>query len=57
VLARRERLDWLARAGKPLMGGILIAMGVSILSGLDKTIETVLTQAMPDWLVTLTTEY
>lgn len=57
VLARRERLDWLARVGKPLMGGILIAMGVSILSGLDKTIETALTEAMPDWLVTLTTQY
>ncbi|MFY9991034.1 MAG: cytochrome c biogenesis CcdA family protein [Rhodoplanes sp.] len=57
VLARREWLDWLSRVGKPLMGAILIAIGVSILSGLDKTIETVLTQAMPDWLVALTTQY
>ena len=57
VLARREWLDWLSRVGKPLMGAILIAIGVSILSGLDKTMETVLTQAMPDWLVALTTQY
>jgi cytochrome c-type biogenesis protein len=57
VLARRERLDWLARVGKPLMGAVLIAVGVMILSGLDKTIETVLTEAMPDWLITLTTQY
>jgi cytochrome c-type biogenesis protein len=39
------------------MGGILIVVGALALSGLDKTIETVLTEAMPDWLVTLTTQY
>ncbi|MGA8158611.1 MAG: cytochrome c biogenesis CcdA family protein [Rhodoplanes sp.] len=57
VLTRRDRLDWLSRVGKPLMGVVLIVVGVFALSGLDRTIETVLTEAMPDWLVTLTTQY
>jgi cytochrome c-type biogenesis protein len=57
VLARRDQLDWLSRVGKPLMGVVLIVVGVFALSGFDRTIETVLTEAMPDWLVTLTTQY
>lgn len=55
IFARRERLAVASRIGKPLMGAALVIVGVSVLSGLDKAIETALTGAMPDWLVALTT--
>ncbi|MEZ5786787.1 MAG: cytochrome c biogenesis CcdA family protein [Xanthobacteraceae bacterium] len=55
IFARRERLAFISRIGKPLMGGALIVVGASVLSGLDKAIETALTAAMPGWLVALTT--
>lgn len=57
VLARRDRLGRLSSIAKPAMGVALIAVGVLVLTGLDKAIETVLTDAMPDWLLTLTTRY
>ena len=57
LLARRGGLEWLSRVGKPLMGAVLIAMGALALSGLDRTIETALTEAMPNWLIALTTRY
>jgi cytochrome c biogenesis protein CcdA len=55
IMARR---DWMARAsriGKPLMGTAFLCIGLFVLTGLDKVVETTLTRAMPDWLVTLTT--
>lgn len=57
VLARRERLATVARIGKPLMGAALLLVGIAVLTGLDKTVETALTNAMPDWLVELMTRY
>lgn len=55
ILARRDRLARVSRIGKPLMGATFVALGVFVLTGLDKTVETSLTRAMPDWLVTVTT--
>jgi cytochrome c-type biogenesis protein len=55
LLARRGVLMQVSRRGKPLMGGALITVGLFVLSGLDKTTEAILTNAMPDWLVALTT--
>lgn len=55
IFARR---DWLARVshiGKPLMGAAFVGIGAFVLTGLDKIVETALTRAMPDWLVTVTT--
>jgi len=55
IMARR---DWMARAsriGKPLMGAAFVCIGLSVLTGFDKVVETSLTRAMPDWLVTVTT--
>jgi cytochrome c-type biogenesis protein len=55
IIARR---DWMARAsriGKPLMGAAFVCIGLFVLTGLDKVVETSLTRAMPDWLVTVTT--
>src|SRR5262249_5614489 len=55
VLARRDRLAQLSRLGKPIMGAVLAGVGVSVLVGLDKIIETSLTRVMPDWLIGVTT--
>ncbi len=55
AMARRDRLMRLSRAAKPLLGATLIVIGALVLSGLDKGIETVLTETMPNWLLNLTT--
>jgi len=41
--------------GKMLLGGLLIAIGVLVASGLDKRLETLLVDASPAWLTRLTT--
>jgi cytochrome c biogenesis protein CcdA len=60
----REALDrWRGRllaagsGGKALMGAVLFATGVLILSGFDKRLETILVEASPAWLTALTTRF
>lgn len=55
ILVRRDWLAHASRMGKPLMGVIFLSLGIFVLTGLDKIVETSLTRAMPDWLVTVTT--
>ena len=55
ILARRGWMSEVSRVGKPLMGAALVGIGLFIVTGLDKTVETALTNAMPDWLVSVTT--
>lgn len=43
--------------GKLVFAAIFLAMGVMILTGFDKRIEAALVNAMPDWLVEITTRY
>lgn len=43
--------------GKAMLGAILIAIGLAILTGFDRTLEAVLTDLSPDWLVRLTTRF
>lgn len=57
IALRRERLARFAAAAKPAMGAILLIVGISVLSGFDKRIEAILTEAMPDWLIALTTRF
>ncbi len=58
ALARwRERLLAAGSGGKVLMGVVLVATGVLILTGLDKRIETILVEASPAWLTELTTRF
>lgn len=57
MAGQRDRLARLARAAKPVMGALLLAMGILIASGLDKKIEAGLIAAMPSWLVALTTRF
>jgi len=55
IVARRDLLARTSRVAKPLIGAILVSVGVLVLTGFDKVIEASLTRAMPDWLVTVTT--
>jgi len=58
ALARwRERLLAAGSGGKALMGVMLLATGVLILTGFDKRIEAVLVEASPAWLTELTTRF
>jgi len=56
VLAAREAsLARVAAFGRPVMGVLLLLVGVLTFSGTDKAIEAWLVAQMPDWLVDLTT--
>jgi cytochrome c-type biogenesis protein len=61
LLSREALLRWRGRlmgagsGGKMLLGGLLIAIGVLVASGLDKRLETLLVDASPAWLTRLTT--
>ena len=54
---RRATLARLAELAKPVLGVVLLLVGFLILSGLDKVVETRLTDTMPPWLVNLTTRF
>jgi cytochrome c biogenesis protein CcdA len=53
----RDRLLAAGRGGKALMGALLLSLGVVILGGLDKRLETALVEASPEWLTELTTRF
>ena len=58
VLARwRGRLLSAGSGGKAFMGIVLVAIGALVLTGLDKSIETVLVAASPQWLTDITTRF
>jgi cytochrome c biogenesis protein CcdA len=51
----RGRLLATGKWGKRLLGGVLLGLGVMILTGTDKRFEAWTLEAMPAWLVRLTT--
>jgi cytochrome c-type biogenesis protein len=61
VLSREAVVRWrhrLASAGhgiKAALGAVFVATGVLVLTGLDKSVETALVEASPQWLTDLTT--
>jgi cytochrome c biogenesis protein CcdA len=58
ALARwRGRMLAAGSNGKAIMGAILVATGIMILTGLDKRLETLLVDASPAWLTELTTRF
>jgi sulfite exporter TauE/SafE len=63
LLSRELLLKWrgkmLSASGvlKTTMGIILVLVGVSILAGIDKSVEAKLVELSPDWLTELTTRY
>jgi cytochrome c biogenesis protein CcdA len=46
-----------AKRGKIILGAILFTTGFAVLTGWDKRIEGAFVQAMPEWLVDLTTKF
>jgi len=57
LMRRRDRLLSAGKSGKYLLGGLLLCVGVLIVSGLDKKLEAVLVEASPAWLTQLTTRF
>jgi cytochrome c biogenesis protein CcdA len=63
TLSRQTLLNWRGRlmaagsAGKIVLGAILLLIGLSILTGIDKHIEAALVDASPAWLTDLTTRF
>lgn len=58
VLMRwRDRMIDLGKGAKAALGFVLVLVGVAILTGFDKTLETTLVAAMPDWLSAITTRF
>jgi len=61
--SREAMLRWRAtllsagRRGKLIMGALLAATGLLIITGADKAIETALVAASPEWLTELTTRF
>ena len=53
----RGRLMETGRAGKALLGVLLVTIGLLVATNLDKRLETVLVDASPAWLTELTTRF
>jgi len=56
-LRNRARMAAWAVAGRKVMGAGLLVVGVLVLSGLDKALERILLELMPQWLLHLTTRF
>jgi len=54
VMKRRENLMQLASYGKKILGIIFLLLGVLVISGWDKLLESKLLDLAPDWLVLFT---
>lgn len=57
LAARKAGLARASRLGKPLLGGIMVLVGMLVAFGFDKLIEARLIALMPDWLTELTTRF
>ena len=57
TLRIRGQLMEFGSFGKYVLGILMIIVGVSILTGVDKGLEAALVQWSPDWLTELTTRY
>jgi cytochrome c biogenesis protein CcdA len=57
LMRTRSRLLSAGKLGKALLGTAFIAIGAAILSGLDKSLETMLVDLSPQWLTQLTTSF
>lgn len=57
LLRWRGRMMGLGQGLKAVLGLILAATGLAILTGLDKALETALVEASPAWLTALTTRF
>lgn len=53
----RGRMLQAGRMGKSILGGLILLVGIAIVTGLDKTFEAWVVRISPDWLNELTTRY
>jgi cytochrome c-type biogenesis protein len=53
----RTRLMETGRGAKIALGFLLLVIGVAVLTGIDKSVETALVDASPEWLTALTTRF
>lgn len=57
AVMNKSRLLLAGKTGKLVLGGLLIAVGIMIISGLDKAFEVWMLNHSPDWLIRLTTSF
>lgn len=57
MMKMRGRLMQAGKTGKTILGAIMIALSLLILTGIDKPLETWLVDHSPAWLTQLTTKY
>ena len=57
LMGVRNRLLAAGKSAKAALGGLLIAVALMILTGLDKRLETALVDLSPAWLTELTTRF
>ncbi|HQS38467.1 MAG: cytochrome C biogenesis protein [Methylotenera sp. 24-45-7] len=53
----RGKLFAAGKLGKQVLGGVMLLLGIMILTGLDKHLESVLVAISPDWLISLSTRF
>ncbi len=53
----RGRMMSAGKLGKMLLGGVLLLLGIAILTGYDKSFEAWAVAVSPEWLTNLTTRY
>jgi hypothetical protein len=51
------RMRQAGETGRRLLGLALVVLGLAMLSGLDRTLESLIVQVSPDWLTRLTTRF
>ena len=57
MMKMRGSLMQAGKAGKTVLGAVMIVLAVMILAGADKPVETWLVDHSPDWLTRLTTRF
>lgn len=57
MLRMRNRMMNAGGVLKPALGGILVVVGLAVVSGVDKAVEAKLVAWSPDWLTDLTTRF
>jgi hypothetical protein len=57
LMSLRNRMMSAGQGFKTALGGFLVAVGILILTGWDKSLEAALVAASPEWLTRLTTSF
>ncbi|BDA82531.1 cytochrome C biogenesis protein CcdA [Aureimonas sp. SA4125] len=57
MLRWRHRMMGAGKGGKQVLGGLLVTVGLAIVTGLDKQLEAILVGVSPAWLTRLTTQF